>query len=228
MKLYVDIADANAIKYVASFYPLDGFTTNPQILTKAGHNITNVLNELKEIIETTDMTIFVQVTAENAEKMLEQAKALHDYFGKTFVVKLPMTKEGIRAVTLCKSSDITVTVTIIFSVTQALIAAKAGADYVAPYVNRIENIGSDGIKTVTEMVNVLENQGYNTKVLAASFKNANQVKGVVLVGCQAITITPEMFDQMIYHPYTDKSLIDFKKYWETSCGSNQIDDYIPR
>ena len=160
MKFYVDIADLGAIRRIAEFFPIEGFTTNPKILTKAPTPLPALMAEYREFVEQTGLTAFVQTTAETADGMLAQAKALQAYFGEHFVVKLPAVPEGYRAVRLCKAAGIPVCVTVVHSMTQALVAATAGADYVAPYVSRIDNLGADGVACVTEMVTAFRNGGY--------------------------------------------------------------------
>lgn len=226
MELYVDIADLNAVKAVAEYFPIDGFTTNPKILTKA-KDVENLMAEYKAYVEETGMKIFIQVTAEKAEDMFAQAKMLQDYFGEHFIVKIPAVKEGYKAVRLCKEAGIPVTVTVVHSMLQALVAARAGADYVAPYVSHIDNIGADGVESVAEMVEALENGGYLCKVLGASFRTADQIKRLATVGCQGVTLTPEMFDALIAHPSTDKSMVGFANAWAERFGEKQIDDLIP-
>ena len=185
MKLYVDIADLDTVKKIGEYFPIDGFTTNPKILTKAERPVAEMMEEYKAYVEEKDVQVFFQVTGETAEEMFEQAKALHAYFGEHFVVKIPAVKEGYKAVRMCKEAGIKVTVTVVHSMMQALVAAKAGADFVAPYVSHIDNMGSDGIECVAEMVTAFENGGYPCEVLAASFRTVDQVKRLAVEGCQA-------------------------------------------
>lgn len=226
MELYVDIADLDAIKAVEEYYPIDGFTTNPKILTKADRPVEELMPEYKAFVEEKNLKIFFQVTASKAEDMLEQAKKLKEYFGDHLVIKIPAVKEGYKAVRLCKKEAIDVCVTVVHSMTQALMAAKAGADFVAPYVTHIDNIGADGIGTIGDMVTAFENGGYDCKVLGASFRTADQIRQLAIVGCQAVTITPEMFDLLIDHASTDESMAGFEKAWKDKFGTKQISDFI--
>ncbi|MDD3337538.1 MAG: transaldolase family protein [Lachnospiraceae bacterium] len=228
MELYVDIADLDAVKAAAEYFPIDGFTTNPKILTKAKKPVEEMMAEYRQYVRANNMKIFFQVTGETAEEMLEQAKALKEYFGERFIVKIPAVKEGYKAVRLCKEAGITVTVTVVHSMMQALVAAKAGADYVAPYVTHIDNIGADGIECVSEMVEVFINGGYPCKVLGASFRTVDQLKKLALAGCQAVTISPDLFDALIKHPSTDESMKGFETAWKETFGEKQISDLIPR
>jgi len=183
--------------------------------------------EYREYAQANNLKVFFQVTGETAEEMFAQAKALKDYFGECFIVKIPAVKEGYKAVRLCKAAGIPVLVTVVKSMMQALVAAKAGADYVAPYVSHIDNLGADGINCVAEMVTAFENGGYPCKVLGASFRTVDQLKRLALVGCHAVTITPVMFDAMIAHPSTDESMDGFRKAWKDAFGDEQISDMIP-
>lgn len=227
MELYVDTADLDVIKEVAEYYPIDGFTTNPKILAGAKRPIEEMMKEYKEYVKDNDYKIFFQVTADRAEEMYEQAKALYDYFGDNFIVKLPAVKEGYKAVKLCKAAGITVTVTVVHSMMQALVAAKAGADYVAPYVSHIDNIGADGVETVAEMVAAFENGGYPCKVLGASFRTVDQLKKLAVAGCQSVTLNPEMFDMLIAQLSTDESMEKFVTAWTGRFGDKQISDFVP-
>ena len=156
MEFYVDIADLESIKKVAEYYPIDGFTTNPKILTKEAGKVEELIPQYREFAEKNDVKVFFQVTAEKAEDMLAQAKKLKAYYGDHLVVKLPAIKESYKAVRLCKTEGICVCVTVVHSMTQALLAAKAGADFVAPYISHIDNIGADGVTAVEEMVMAFE------------------------------------------------------------------------
>ena len=228
MELYVDIADLDTVKKISEYFPIDGFTTNPKILTRAQKPVEELMSEYKAYVEEKKVKVFFQVTGETAKEMYEQAKALQAYFGEYLVVKIPAVKEGYKAIGLCKAAGIPVTVTVVHSMMQALVAAKAGADYVAPYVSHIDNMGSDGVECVAEMLAGFENGGYPCKVLAASFRTVDQVKRLSVAGCQAVTMAPALFDALIAHPATDESMAGFKKAWEEAFPGKQISDLIPR
>lgn len=226
MEFYVDIADLEAIKKTAEYYPIDGFTTNPKILTRADRPVEELMPEYRAFAQEQDLKVFFQVTAETAEEMAKQAGKLKAYFGERLIVKIPAVKGGYKAVRLCKQEGIPVCVTVVHSMTQALMAAKAGADYVAPYVTHIDNMGADGVATVGDMVTAFENGGYRCKVLGASFRTADQVRQLAIVGCQAVTITPELFDLLIAHAATDESMAGFAQAWKEKFGSKQIADFV--
>ncbi len=226
MEFYVDIADMDAVRAVNEYFPIDGFTTNPNILTKANKPLSEMFGEYRTYIEETGQRIFVQVTADDADGMVEQAQRLHDYFGDRLVVKLPAVREGYRACKRCKAMGIDVCVTVVHSMMQALMAAKAGADYTAPYISHIDNIGADGVRCVDEIVKAFDRFGYTCKVLGASFRTVEQVEKLAVAGCHAVTITPETFDMLIAHPSTDVSMQGFNRAWHDKFGDNQVSDYL--
>ena len=226
MELFADTADLSAVKEIAKYYPLDGITTNPKILTKAPLPLPEMMAQYKEYVAGTNLKIFFQVTALTAEDMLEQARRLQAYFGKNLVVKLPAVKEGYRAIPLCKAEGIAVTIPMVHSMMQALVAAKAGADYVAPYVSHIDNMGADGVGCVADMVTAFRNSCYPCKVLGASFRTVDQLKRLATVGCQSVTITPDFFDARIAHPATDRAMDNFNTVWKAHFGDQQVSDFL--
>lgn len=224
MKLLLDTADISSIKVLLRYMPIDGITTNPTILAKEGKDVHKSLCEIRELMK--GRMIHAQTTGKTSNEMLKQCKALTDFFGGNFYMKIPMTLEGLRAVSLCKEAGLRTTVTTIFTPIQAVLAAKAGADFVAPYVDRLDNITSDGATVVGEITQLLSGYGYSTKVLAASFKNVQQVYNVAAVGAQAVTVSPELCHKLIFHPFTDKSLDDFETDWTNAFGKKNITDFL--
>ena len=227
MEYYVDIADIEAVKAVNDCFPIDGFTTNPNLLARAARPPEALLPEYRDYARQTRQTVFVQVTAQRAEEMVRQAQRLWDYFGDRVVVKLPAVIEGYRACKLCKARGIRVCVTVVHSAMQALMAARAGADYVAPYISHIDNLGADGVGCVAGIVKVLDRAGSACKVLGASFRTVEQIAELAAVGCHAVTITPEMFRMLIAHPATDASMRGFEEAWRAAFGSREITDFLP-
>lgn len=225
MEILLDTANINEIKKILEHYPIDGFTTNPSILSKEACSLEEWVPEIKAVIGTRYM-LHVQTTGQTAEMMVAQGEKLRDYFGDKFFLKIPITRQGIKAVKECKKRKIGVTVTAVFTATQALIAAKAGADYVAPYINRMENIGVDSEKTLESMVNILKNYNYQTKIIGASFKNVLQIEKMARLGVHSITLQPELLKESISHPYTDKSLTDFERDWKNSFSEKEITDFL--
>lgn len=227
MEYYVDNADIETIMRVNETFPIDGFTTNPNILAQAARPIKELFTEYRAYVARTGQRVFVQVTAQSAEGMVKQAEALRGFFGERLVVKLPALPEGYRACMRLKALGIAVCVTVIHSVTQALMAARAGADYAAPYVSHIDNDGADGILCVDEMVRAFDRYQYPCKVLGASFRTVDQIKRLAVVGCHAVTITPEMFDRLIAHPSTDVSMRGFERVWRDRFGDSEVTDFLP-
>ena len=227
MEYFVDIADIEAVRAINDAFEIDGFTTNPNILTKTDRPLQELFAEYREYIRETGQKIFVQVTATDAEGMVDQAKRLHAWFGDNLVVKLPAIREGYKACKRCKALGFKVCVTVVHSTMQALMAAKAGADYTAPYISHIDNIGADGVHCVDEIVKAFNRSGYACKVLGASFRTVEQVDKLAIVGCHAVTITPETFDMLIAHPSTDVSMHGFNSAWHEKYGEKQVTDFLP-
>ena len=226
MEFFVDTADLDAVRVINDYFPIEGFTTNPNILTHATKPLSELFGEYRDFVLKTGLKIFVQVTAQDAEGMVRQAVRLKDFFGDYLVVKLPAVREGYRACKLCKAKGIPVCVTVVHSIMQALMAAKAGADYTAPYISHIDNIGADGVRCVDEMVKAFNQAGLTCKVLGASFRTVDQVDKLFSVGCQAVTVTPETFDMLIAHPSTDVSMHGFNSAWQNQFGDSQVTDYL--
>ena len=201
MEFYVDIADIEKVRAVNKVYPVDGFTTNPTILTRTDVPLAELFEGYRDYVRETGQKLFVQVTAHSADDMVAQAVKLREYFGEHRV-------------------------TVVHSTMQALMAAKAGADYTAPYISHIDNIGADGVHCVDEIVKAFGRSGYGCKVLGASFRTVEQVDKLAIVGCHAVTITPETFDMLIAHPSTDVSMEGFDATWREKYGDRQVTDYL--
>lgn len=222
-KILIDSADIKKAREIERYYTIAGITTNPTILSKIEGTLENKLKELKEFTYG-KYEVHVQTTESEVEKIVEEAKKLRDYFGESFYIKIPVTKSGLEAMKLCSKEDIRVTATAILTSMQALAAAKNGANYVAPYVNRMENVGQDAKEAILEISNLLID--YPTEILAASFKNVKQVQDILRCGAEAVTIAPEIIEASIWHPYTDKSVFDFEKDWGNRFGDKKIVDGI--
>lgn len=222
-KILIDSADIKKAREIEKYYTIAGITTNPTILSKIEGSLEDKLKELKEFTYG-KYEVHIQTTESEVEKIIEEAKKLRDYFGESFYIKIPVTKAGLEAIKLCSKENIRVTATAILTAMQALAAAKNGANYVAPYVNRMENVGQDAKEAILEISNLLID--YPTKILAASFKNVKQVQDILCCGAEAVTIAPEIIEASIWHPYTDKSVFDFEKDWENRFGDKKIVDGI--
>lgn len=218
MEYIIDSANLEAIKDCMEYFPVAGVTTNPTIISREKNELKTLLLAIRQTIG--DKMLHVQVTCDHAEGMLEEAVRLNDLFGPNFYVKIPVTKEGIKAIRLVKGKGIKVTATAIFNQTQALMAAVAGADYVAPYVNKIDSIAGCSANVISEIVTLFDAHDLPTKVLAASFRNAEQVHQVALAGGHAATMRPEMFMELISHPFTDIAVENFDRDWKGLYGKN--------
>ena len=221
MEYIIDSANLEAIKACIEYFPVAGVTTNPTIITREKAEVKELLLAIRNLIG--DRMLHVQVTCDHAEGMVEEAVKLNELLGPNFFVKIPVTKEGIKAIRLVKEKGIKVTATAIFNQTQALMAAVAGADYVAPYVNKIDSIAGCSANVIAEMVTLFEAHNLDTKVLAASFRNAEQVHQVALAGGHAATMRPEMFMELIRHPFTDIAVENFDRDWKAQYGKNLRD-----
>ena len=223
--LYIlDTANLSEIKYCNEYYPVSGVTTNPSIISKENTDFWKLVKEIRNIIGE-DKMLHVQTIQKTAEKIVEEAKLLRDKIGGNFYAKIPISEEGLKATKMLKDLGFNVTMTAIFTPVQALIAAKAGADFVAPYVNRLDNIIGDGTDVVKQIVEEFKNYDIKCKVLAASFKNAEQVHQCAMAGCDSVTISPSLIKTVITHPMTDKAIFDFDKDWESVYGDKTILDF---
>ncbi len=217
----LDTADIEEIRYCNEFYPVSGVTTNPTIISKEHDDFWKIVKEIREIIGP-DKMLHVQTTQKKAEDIVEEAKLLKDRIGGEFFVKIPICEEGLKATMMLKTWGIGVTMTAIFTPAQALIAAKAGASFVAPYVNRLDNIIADGCEVVAEITKQLKLYNLDCRVLAASFKTAEQVHKCALAGCHSVTVTGDILKALISNPMTDVAIATFEKDWENVYGDKTI------
>lgn len=224
MLYVIDTADLEAIKHINEFYPVSGVTTNPSIIAKEKTDFIKRLRDIRAVIGE-DKILCAQTLQTTSELIVEEGKKLKEAIGGNFYLKVPIGEAGLKATMELKKLGIGVLMTAIFTPTQALMAAKAGADFVAPYVNRIDNIGGDGVGVVAEIVNQFANYGISTcRVMAASFKNVQQVNDCASVGCHVATIGPDIYKLLISHPLTDAAIAGFEKDWKSVYGDKQIID----
>ena len=204
-----DTADLAALKELYDFFPLAGVTTNPTILKQSGMKLSEAIEGIVKIIDGGMM--HVQMMSTTSEEMVKEAKKYKSYFdlGDRFYAKIPVIPEGFKAMRILKDSGIKVTATAVFTQQQALVAARAGADFVAPYVSRLDNISSHGIEVVGDIVQNMIDFNLPTKVLAASFKTVDQIHRVSMNGSHSATVGPELLMQLIKHPMTDISVKTF-------------------
>lgn len=217
MLLVIDSANIQSIQDLAECLPVDGVTTNPTIITKEKKLFLPLLKEIQSIIGEEKM-LFVQILQDHAEEMVKEAVYLKEEIGGNLYIKIPVTAEGIKAIKQLKQQGIRTLATAIYTPMQALVAAKAGADFVAPYVNRIDNLAGDGVQAVRDIVESFDRYQLSCQVLAASFKNIQQVHGVGLAGAHGVTAGPEILKSLVEHPVTESNVKQFVEDWKLFYG----------
>jgi len=211
MKFFVDTADVAEIKELAETGLLDGVTTNPTLISKTGRPFKEVLTE---ICATVDGPISAEVAATDYDGMLAEAKVLLG-IAKNIVIKAPMTWDGLRACRALSNDGHKVNVTLCFSANQALLAAKAGATFVSPFIGRLDDIGADGVELIREIRTIYDNFDHlKTEILAASIRSPVNVKEVAMAGADVATIPPEVLKGLVKHPLTDIGLQRFLADWQ--------------
>lgn len=221
MEFILDTADLEAVKQLDELLTIEGVTTNPSIITKSGKTPEQVIKEFVEYLRP-EQKFFVQVVSTDYEQMLEEARYICSLRPKNTYVKIPVTHNGYKAIKQLKSEGLGVLATAIYSADEAFLAAMNGADYLAPYVNRMCNYG-DGIGQVLDLLQMLETQGFeNTKVIAASFKNVEQVHALIAAGIQSVTVPPEVVFTMIDHPGTKIAVDEFSVAWKEAYGRDTL------
>lgn len=224
MQYILDTGDLKAIAHCNEFYPLDGVTTNPSIVAKEKTDFWELMTAIRSTIGP-DKMLHVQTVQKSAEKIAQEAKMIKEKIGGYLYIKVPICEEGLKAIPIVKALGLGITMTAIFTPAQALIAAKAGADYVAPYVNRLDNILGDGTEVVAEIVNQFYLYDLSCRVLAASFKNAEQVHKCACAGCHSVTISADILKSIISHPMTDAAVCGFEKDWNGVYAGKTILDF---
>lgn len=220
MELFLDTADVAAIKELNELLKVDGVTTNPSIITKSGKPFDVVMQEIIEVLSE-DQKLFVQVLATDVDGIIEDAKFICGLRKKNTYVKIPVTHAGLKAIKACKELGLPVLATAIYSADQAFMAALSGADYLAPYVNRMDNFG-DGIENVKDLLQMIEKNHMDTKVVAASFKNTKQVHQLLVSGIQAVTIPVDVAYNLIDHPGTESAVETFTKDWQNAYDKTSL------
>lgn len=224
MKIFLDTADIAAIKRMYEYYPLDGVTTNPSILAASGREPYAVLKEIRDFLGA-DGALHVQVVSRRAEDMVGEAHAICKRLGDGTYIKVPVVPEGLKAIKQLVKEGISVTATGIYTVQQAFLAGKAGAAYAAPYVNRIDNLGAEGIRTVCRIQDCFTNCGFQTLILAASFKNTQQVISLAEYGVGSVTVAPDILDGMLINPAVSAAVDAFCADFEKLCGEKGTMNY---
>ena len=211
MKLFLDTANIDEIAEINRWGVLDGVTTNPSLAAKEG---TDFASMIKEICAEVDGDVSAEVVSTEADAMVEEGRKL-SAIAHNVVVKVPLIPEGLAATRRLSREGIRVNVTLCFSTTQAILAARAGATYVSPFLGRVDDIANDGIHLLTEICDVFRTQGYETEVLAASLRHPQHVVQAALAGADVATLPAKVFRQMVQHPLTDRGLERFLADWES-------------
>ena len=210
MKLFIDTANVEEIRKANEMGVICGVTTNPSLIVKEGKDFKQVVKEITEIV---DGPISAEVISLEADEMVEEALELTKIH-KNIVIKIPMTEEGLKAVKMLSSKGIKTNVTLIFSATQALLAARAGASYVSPFVGRLDDIGQDGISLISDIAEIFDIHGIETEIIAASIRNGMHVTNAALAGSDIATVPYNVIMSMTKHPLTDSGIAKFLKDWE--------------
>ncbi len=211
MKLFIDTANVEEIRKANDMGVICGVTTNPSLIAKEGRIFKDVVKEITDIV---DGPISAEVISLDSEGMIKEAVELSKIH-KNIVIKIPMTAEGLKAVKVLSKEKIKTNVTLIFSAGQALLAAKAGASYVSPFVGRLDDIGNDGMNIIKETVEIFKNYSIDTEIIAASIRHPMHVIEAAKLGCHIATIPYKVIMQLTKHPLTDKGIDQFLKDWDT-------------
>ena len=220
MEFILDTADVTEIKKLNELLTVAGVTTNPTIITKSKKSFQDTVKEIIEVLDE-NQTFFVQAISTTCEEIVEEAKYICSLREKNTYVKIPVTHEGLKAIKKCKELGLGVLATAIYTADQAFMAALNGADYLAPYVNRMENYGN-GIQEVKDLIEILKVNGMNSKVVAASFKNKKQVHDLIVAGIQAVTVPVDVAYSMINHPGTEIAVGEFTENWNKAFGRKTL------
>jgi transaldolase len=210
MKIFLDTANIKSIRHYSEMGMVDGITTNPTLLAKESEDPEEIMKEIVNIVQG---PVSLEVISTETNQILEEAYILKRY-GSNVVIKVPMIPDGLKAVKKLKEEGIETNVTLVFSATQALLAAKAGASYVSPFIGRLDDIGNDGISLIRDIYQIFKNYQYNTKILVASIRHPIHVIESAKAGADVVTLPPDILGKMFLHPLTDKGLKMFISDWE--------------
>jgi len=210
MKFFIDTADVNEIREAHELGLVDGVTTNPSLIAKSGRKFEDVIKEITGIV---DGPISAEVVSLDHDGMIREAEELAKIH-KNIVIKLPMTPEGLKACTTLTKEGIKTNVTLVFTAMQALLAAKAGATYVSPFVGRLDDISQDGMGIIDDIKTIFDNYGYTAEIIVASVRNPIHVLNAALIGADIATIPYSVMLQLAKHPLTDAGIERFLQDWE--------------
>ena len=209
MKFFVDTAETADIRELAATGLVDGVTTNPSLIAKSGRDIIEVTKEICDIVEG---PVSAEVTATEASEMIAQGKKLVK-IADNIAVKVPLTWDGLRACKALSDDGHMVNVTLCFTASQALLAAKAGATFISPFIGRLDDIGLDGMELIADIRQIYDNYGYETEILAASIRTVNHIKDAAKIGADVATMPPSVMKLLAKHPLTDAGLAAFMADW---------------
>jgi len=210
LKFFIDTANVEAIRKAHDRGMVDGVTTNPSLVAKEGRDFREVIDEIASFVEG---PISLEVVSEDAEGMLKEARELNSWIDNA-AIKIPMTWEGLKAVKVCADEGIQTNVTLVFSPNQAILAAKAGATFVSPFIGRLDDIGQVGMEIIEGIAQIYQNYGYDTEIIVASIRHPIHVYEAALIGADIATIPPAVLDKMVNHPLTDIGIKKFLDDWK--------------
>ncbi len=225
INFYIDSANVTEIERILKFYPICGVTTNPTIIAHEKADYFKTLLRIRELIGR-DRTLFVQVGGAEGQVRIDEAERIREKLGEMLSIKVPATEDGLKVTHELKNRGFSVTQTAVFSPGQAMLASAAGADYVAPYINRFTKFDGDGIGLVREISEIYSRHGITTRVLAASFGSSRQVVEASEAGASDMTLPPELFTALISHMMTDDAIKKFDDAWSSVYGEKQILDLL--
>ena len=214
MKIFIDTADLDEIREIASWGIVDGVTTNPTLVARSGRSFNEIIEEIFKIV---DGPISLEAVSEKADDMVKEAKNLvkkvSEKYRKNVAIKIPMTPEGLKAVKKLSKEGIKTNVTLVFSANQALLAAKAGATFVSPFIGRLDDMGQEGMQIIEEIMDIYNNYDIETEVIVASIRHPIHVIDAARLGADIATIPPGVIRKMAKHSLTDKGIDSFLKDW---------------
>ena len=216
MKIFLDTANLESIRKFNDMGLLDGITTNPSLMSKEGGNPKDAMEEITKIIRG---DVSLEVLSTEYSGMMDEGRNLRNY-GDNVVVKVPMTPDGLKACKALTAEGIPVNVTLIFSANQAILAAKAGAKFVSPFIGRLDDIGQDGMHLIKEIKTIFSNYNFKTQILVASIRHPLHVIEAAKIGADVVTLPPAVLDKMLKHPLTDIGLKNFLSDWEKLKSKN--------
>lgn len=211
MKLFIDTANIDEIREINDWGVICGVTTNPSLIAKEGRDFKQVITEITSIV---NGPISAEVISLEADEMIQEAEELAKLH-RNIVIKIPMTKEGLKAVNVLSKKSIKTNVTLVFSANQALLAARAGATYVSPFVGRMDDIGNEGMEIIHEIATIFDIHGIDTEIISASIRNPMHVTQSAKAGAHIATVPYKVFEAMVKHPMTDLGIERFLKDWES-------------